>query len=526
MIGKIIKGKNPIGLFRYLLRKKDHNGEIRSRVAIIGGTFIGRSARELSREMEMFHEMRLTLGVHVIHMSLSAPEDERVISDDEWSKIAEMWCKEMGIDGYAVVRHGSDTHEHIHIAASRIKLNSSIVSDFNDYKKSESIVRRIEKEFNLKVVEASHLLEKDRAVTHRKAPTMAEIAIGEKIQKNKTTEKPKAELMRDILEMALKNNPTVSEFIDRLDASGVEVRPNIAKTGKLSGFSYIFEGWVFTATGLGRGFTFANMTKRGLDYEKIRDAERINKCNTRGQNQQIVGGDACANGVSETSSRESRRDQEAKHNTSGGHRVSTIAKRPSNGENDRGDKTSSIASDRGKSSDKGNDGLLRDENEKDGDRNRNKYAEAARDIIISTEKQSNSGRVIRISGVPCGNQRKLRNLSGLESGVSEIEHRINDAIRDINSETYNIDIEPPSGWIGRAPQSFTELTAEMISELIATLLRFLAMGCSVVIRGGGVEEEQTIRHNTAATVPYPANRKKIEYKYSPSSEQRPRRGPR
>ena len=255
MIGKLIKGKNPLGLFKYLLADKDHNGDIRPRVAILGGSFIGRNAKELAREMEILHNLRPTLGVHLIHMSLRVPEEERELVDNEWKEIADYWRKEMKIDGYVSVSHG----DHVHIAASRIRLDGTVISDSNDYKKSETIIRKMEREFNLKKVESSHLLEKERAVKHRKAPTMAEIAIGEKLYKNKTTEKPMAELLRDILEMALRNNPTVSEFIDRLEASEVEVRPNVAKTGKLSGFSYGFEGRTFTAAGLGRGYTFANI---------------------------------------------------------------------------------------------------------------------------------------------------------------------------------------------------------------------------------------------------------------------------
>ena len=113
----------------------------------------------------------------------------------------------------------------------------------------------------------------------------------------------------------------------------------------------------------------------------------------------------------------------------------------------------------------------------------------------------------------------------MAGGVSEIEQKLIEALIGIDAETYNIDIETPSGWIGRAPQSYTELTARMIIELIATLLRLLALGCCVVIRGAGIVDKQTIGPAPEMTLPEPSNTKKCEYKYSPSSEPR-RRGPR
>jgi len=217
--------------------------------------------------------------------------------------------------------------------------------------------------------------------------------------------------------------------------------------------------------------------------------------------------------------------QKAAHNTGGGHRINISAERTGDGDADRRDKTSCGAGKRIEPANKSDDGLLRDKNDKNVVEHRREYAESARDIIISTEKKSNSGRVVRISGLPSGNQRRIRNLSGLDSGVYEIKKNLMDAIREIDANEYNIDIETPSGFTGSTPKSYTELTAEMIIELIVTLLRYLAMGCCVVIRGDGIKENKMVRPILTMTGTEPANAKKSEYKYSPSFSG-PRRGPR
>ena len=125
MIEKIRKGKGARGLSEYLLASKDHNGDLRPRADIIGGTLAGRSPRELAAEIGMLRRMRPNLQTAVGHVSLRVPEDERVLSDREWAAIGDRWAAEMGMDSYCTVCHG----DHIHILFSRINSDGSVVSD-------------------------------------------------------------------------------------------------------------------------------------------------------------------------------------------------------------------------------------------------------------------------------------------------------------------------------------------------------------------------------------------------------------
>lgn len=268
MIGKLVKGKGASGLCSYLLGPKDHNGDVRSRVEVIGGTLAGQTAGELTHELAQLHDLRPNLGVHVAHQSLRVRADERLISDDEWCAIGTKWAEGMGFQGYAIVSHG----DHIHLACSRVKLDGSTVSDAHDWKRSEQIIRDIEREFSLQQLESSHLLEPEKADTHRKALTMPQIALAERGIESA------GQVIANLIEARLANGPvTVTDFVDALEQSGISVIPNLASTGKLSGFAYELNNERITASTLGRGFTFGNLVKRGLNYEPDRDRENLER---------------------------------------------------------------------------------------------------------------------------------------------------------------------------------------------------------------------------------------------------------
>ena len=87
-----------------------------------------------------------------------------------------------------------------------------------------------------------------------------------------------AEVVADLVGAQLDRGPvSASDFVHRLETAGVSVIPNLsATTGKLSGFAYELDGERVTASAMGRGFTLANLTKRGLTYEPNRDLAFLN----------------------------------------------------------------------------------------------------------------------------------------------------------------------------------------------------------------------------------------------------------
>lgn len=284
MIEKIRKGKGARGLAEYLLAKKDHNGDIRPRADIIGGTLAGRTPRKLAAEIGMLRRMRPNLQTAVGHVSLRVPEGDRVLTDTEWAAIGDRWTAEMGMDSYTTVCHG----DHIHILFSRINSDGSVVSDSHDYRRGEEAVRKIEREFGLVQVEPSHLLEPKRAMTHKTAPKKGDFAAMEK------GDTPARLFVQEALDAVLSKQPTATQFIADMEALGIVVEPNVAGTEKLSGFAYHFGDFRFTSASLGRAYTIGNMQKRGFTYEPDGDLEAIRAA--KGRAASFIAGERAGDG--------------------------------------------------------------------------------------------------------------------------------------------------------------------------------------------------------------------------------------
>lgn len=288
MIGKLIKGRGARGLLEYLLAKIDQKGGPRPQARIIGGTFAGRTAREIAAEFGALHALRPRLGVYVAHEALRLPVGDPELDDETWSLIAARWADEMGFEDFLVVNHGDG---HVHIAAPRIKRDGSVVSDQHDYCRSEAIIRQIEKDLGLTAVESSHLLDQEKAMHHHKAPDRGQIIYSEV-----SGEAPPAMRVAALIDGILSDGATVSELIERLEDAGIAVHPNVASTGRVSGLAYEIDCVRVTSKGMGRGFTWENMQKRGLHYEPDRDDEAIRAARGRRQAEAAAalegGGDA------------------------------------------------------------------------------------------------------------------------------------------------------------------------------------------------------------------------------------------
>lgn len=150
MIVKSIKGKGFRGLLDYVLTGSI-DGTDQQRAVVIGGNMAGTTARELAAEFGALRKLRPQLGKAVAHFSLSLPPSERDVSDEGFRSIAERFLLGMDYDHvpYLIVRHHDTEHAHIHIVASRVRTDGSVVSDKNDFHKAQTLSREIEVEFDL-----------------------------------------------------------------------------------------------------------------------------------------------------------------------------------------------------------------------------------------------------------------------------------------------------------------------------------------------------------------------------------------
>jgi Relaxase/Mobilisation nuclease domain len=149
MIGKQTKGRGFRKLLDYL--------ESREEAKLIGGNMSGRNARELAREFKLSRQLNSDADRVVYHVSLSAAKDDK-LDDEKWGEIGSRYMKEMGFDAnqFVIFRHHNTDDDHIHIAASRIRMDTGlVVHDSWDYVRSEKVLRQIEQDYELVQVQGS-----------------------------------------------------------------------------------------------------------------------------------------------------------------------------------------------------------------------------------------------------------------------------------------------------------------------------------------------------------------------------------
>lgn|GEM_PF-4081000 len=83
----------------------------------------------------------------------------------------------------------------------------------------------------------------------------------------------------------LSQKPDAVQFIQALDAQGINVLFNQASTGFVSGISYGFEGMQFKGAHLGNAYKW-QAVKNAISYEQERDRTAIHQANVRTREQQ------------------------------------------------------------------------------------------------------------------------------------------------------------------------------------------------------------------------------------------------
>jgi hypothetical protein len=163
---------------------------------------------------------------------------------------------------YAVVKHSDTEHDHIHIVASRICLDGGVVDDSWDYYKSQETIRQLERNYNLETVTPSWETDKRAQTTgeHRQLKSQGNKSVRVQLQ--------------DLIDEVSQDNPSMPEFVERLQEQGIEVQVGLTRTGigLSKGISYNLDGVALSGNQLGKAYTFSGLQKhRGISYDKGRD---------------------------------------------------------------------------------------------------------------------------------------------------------------------------------------------------------------------------------------------------------------
>lgn len=268
MTGSQVKGKSFRGALRYNQEKvAQEKGEV------LDHSFLNTSEKGIMKEVAMVRVQRPNLKKYFYHTSINFPKDESV-GNDLMIKIGREYLEANGFNQhqYIMFRHKDAGHPHFHVLVNRIGYDGTVVSDSNDYARSEKVLRDLERKYNLTQVIGSREA-KERALSNNEIAMM-------KRKNNPSAKVAMQVIIGDVLKS--KDQITTNEFISKLEARSVKVLFNQASTGYVSGVSYSYQGLVMQGSKLGNGFKWSTI-KNIINYEQERDRQRIHEANVRSE---------------------------------------------------------------------------------------------------------------------------------------------------------------------------------------------------------------------------------------------------
>lgn len=183
MIAKQIIGCGFRGILAYL--RHGSGGKQRERGEVLDTNLPATdlSPRALARSFGALRQLNGKLGRAVYHVSLSPAEGDE-ITDDQWRDIGRAYLAGMGFEncGFVLVKHENEADDvggdsagakpvrppHVHLVACRIRPDDgTTVSDQNNFRRSERVVREIEARYHLVQV-ASSIHNKSKPKENRK----------------------------------------------------------------------------------------------------------------------------------------------------------------------------------------------------------------------------------------------------------------------------------------------------------------------------------------------------------------------
>lgn len=253
MIAKQKIGKDFYGVLFYNQKKVNAGFGSVLESNINSGTVI-----EQTKEFNIVRQQKPNLSKAVYHTSLNLPYSDK-LRDDEFSNLARDYLEGMGFDDnqYIVYRHTDQDHAHIHIVANRVKYSGDVVSDSQDYKRSEALVRKLEKKYNLTLF-----------VPKKESNVLSKGEIEKCLRTGNVPER--LELQNIILEI-LNQNVNLKDFVKKLKRKGVQVKLNQSSTGYISGISFEFKATNYKGSDVHKKLSWNNIKNKLNNYEQIRD---------------------------------------------------------------------------------------------------------------------------------------------------------------------------------------------------------------------------------------------------------------
>lgn len=293
MIPKIFKHGNFLPTLKYVLEKEG--------ASIIGTNMNSATPNELAREFSLAKRSNPEFKNACAHIILSIPhrssehlkgEYHEHLNDLQYSTVGQRFLEEMEYLGeglqksqYVMGRHTDRKHEHIHIIASRVTMDATIVPDSWDYSRAEVAARKLEEEFGLeatpcsneKVVQKLQEIGIIASVTSRirKPQTIKQL-------KHTSGKPPVAEIIADAVDALAADKPTFNQLVERLKSQNIAVLTKFDKQNNIFGIAYEMDGIKIAGYRIGKGYSFPGLQKHfGVVYGESGQQATVGATNKR-----------------------------------------------------------------------------------------------------------------------------------------------------------------------------------------------------------------------------------------------------
>ena len=256
MIAKQVKGKDFYGVLKYNQNKVDKGEAI-----VLDTNLASNSVVKQTKEFNVVRQLKSNLSKAVYHVSLNLPyNDANKLSNHEFSNLAKDYLEGMGFDEnqYIVYKHFDVDHSHIHIVANRVKFSANVVSDSQDYKRSEALIRKLELKYKL-----TELIRKEESNVLSK---------GEIEKCLRTGDVPERLELQNILIEILNQNLLMKDLVNKLKSKGVNVKINQSLTTEfISGISFEYKGTFYKGSKIHKNFSWNNIKTKIITNEQNRN---------------------------------------------------------------------------------------------------------------------------------------------------------------------------------------------------------------------------------------------------------------
>lgn len=166
MVAKFSHGSSLYGPLSYNQEKVNEGlGKVLATNLVIepnDGVFNVASCME---DFERFMPSHIRTSKPIIHISLNPHPDDK-LTDQQLADIGREYMEQFGYGGqpYMIFKHEDIGREHIHIVSTRVRTDSSIISDSKNYERSRKITDSLEQKYGL------HSKEKNQGEAWQLAP--------------------------------------------------------------------------------------------------------------------------------------------------------------------------------------------------------------------------------------------------------------------------------------------------------------------------------------------------------------------